>query len=309
MKDRQNTFYMRGRQATSFGKWQSFKFFFVRCFRWLAERFNISFMNRDITEFFKELVATNIKTRDEKGIVRPDVIQLMMETSGKLETGKELSIEDMTAQAFIFFLGGFESASTLLCFAAYEVGVNEDVQRSLQDEIDNVLEACNGEVSYEAINDMKFLDAIINEALIMYPVLVAIDRLCAKPFELPPALPRLNPHVVKKGDLVWLPVYGIQHDPKYYPEPHKFNPDRFLNESKNQLNSATLLSFGMGPRMCIGNRFALMETKVLLFHIFARCNFSPHYKTTVPIKLKKGIGMSPENGFWFDIQLRYNKSP
>nr|XP_003705489.1 PREDICTED: cytochrome P450 9e2-like [Megachile rotundata] len=305
MTDRTNKFYVYGRESTSFGRWQSFKFFLIRCFPKLCSTLNIKIVKTEIADFFKELVAETIKTRDEKGIVRPDMIQLMMETRGKLGPGKELTIEDMTAQAFIFFFGGFESTSTLMCFAAYEVGVNDEVQKRLQDEIDEVLNNANGDVTYEAINNMKYLDAIINEALRMYPVVVGTDRICAKNYELPPALPGAKPHVVQKGQYVWIPIYGVQHDPEYFPEPEKFNPERFYDDPKQILNSGSFLSFGLGPRMCIGNRFALLEAKTLLFYIFANCTLKPCSKTVIPMKLsKKGFAMTAEGGFWFTIEQR-----
>ncbi|KZC05573.1 PREDICTED: cytochrome P450 9e2 [Dufourea novaeangliae] len=310
MADRNNKFYEYGRVATSFGRWQSVKFFIVRSMPYLANLLGIKLVDPVIAEFFKDLVSSTIKARDENGIVRPDMIQLMMETRGKLGPGKELTIDDMTAQAFVFFFGGFESTSTLMCFAAYEVGVNPDIQTRLQEEIDEVLENGNGKVSYEAINDMKYLDAVVNEALRMYPVIVAVDRVCTKPFELPPALPEGKPHHVKEDEFLWIPIYGIQYDPQHFEEPDKFNPDRFFDDPKRIMNSGTFLSFGMGPRMCIGNRFALMEAKVLLFHVFARCNLKPNSKTTIPMELsKKGFQMTAKDGFWFDVEPRKTVCP
>ena len=305
MTDRKNKFYVYGREATTFGRLQSLKFFLIRSFPKLCNLLNVKIVKTEIAEFFQNLVSDTIKVRDEKGIVRPDMIQLMMESRGKMGPGKELTIEDMTAQAFIFFFGGFESTSTTMCFATYEVGVNPDVQKRLQEEIDQVLEDCNGEVTYEAINNMKYLDAIINESLRMYPVVVATDRICMKDFELPPALPSAKPYVVKKGEYIWIPVYGVQHDPDHFPEPDKFNPDRFLDNPKQIMNSGAFLSFGLGPRMCIGNRFALLEAKTLLFHVFANCELKPCSKTTIPMKLsKQGFAMTADGGFWFDVQPR-----
>lgn len=305
MADRNNKFYVYGREATTFGRLQTFRFFLVRSMPFIAKLFGVQIVSNKIANFFKDMVASTIKYRTENGIVRPDVIQLMMETRDKLGPGKELTIVDMTAQAFVFFFGGFESTSTLMCFAAHEVGVNPEIQKRLQEEIDEVLENCNGQLTYDAINDMKYLDAILYEALRMYPVVVAADRVCTKPFELPPTLPGSKPCSVKVGEILWIPIYAIQHDPNYFEEPYKFNPDRFLDDPKRILNSGTFLSFGLGPRMCIGNRFALLETKVLLFHVFARCNLKICSKTSIPMVLsKKGFQMTSQNGFWFDIEPR-----
>lgn len=91
-------------------------------------------------------------------------------------------------------------------------------------------------------------------------------------FELPLTLPGVKPLVIKKGQGIWLPVYGLHHDPKYFEKQKEFDPERFLGERKKHiLNCRAYLSFGLGPRMCISNRFALLETKVVLFHLFARC--------------------------------------
>jgi cytochrome P450 family 9 len=267
----------------------------------------LKIIRQKIANFFHNLVEETIKTRDEKGIVRPDMLQLMMENRGK-EGKTELTIEDMVAQAFIFFFGGFDSTSTLMCFAAHEIAVNRDVQEKLQNEIDQILEETNGQVSYEAVNSMEYLDAVINEALRMYPVGVALDRLCVEDFELPPTLPGSKPFTIKKGQSIWIPVYGLHHDPKYFEEPEKFDPERFLGERKNQtLHCGAYLPFGLGPRMCIGNRFALLETKILLFHLLARCDLKPSEKTKIPLKIAKdAFNMKAEGGFWLHVIPRKN---
>ena len=194
---------------------------------------------------------------------------------------RELDIDDMTAQMFIFFLDGFETSSTAMCFATYEIASNPEIQLKLQQEIDKVLEESNGEVSYEVINRLEYLDAVISEALRLYPPITNLERLCEKTFELPPALPDEKPFIMKKDMLVWIPVLAIHHDEKYYDNPKKFDPERFLNNKMN--NSSNYMPFGLGPRMCRANRFAMLEIKILLFHLLARCELKPSAKTSSPI--------------------------
>ncbi|XP_025155845.1 cytochrome P450 9e2-like [Harpegnathos saltator] len=62
------------------------------------------------------------------------------------------------------------------------------------------------------------------------------DRICVRDFELPPALTGAKPYVVKKGDLLWIPVYALHHDIKYFKEPEKFNPDRFIGDEKKHID-------------------------------------------------------------------------
>ncbi|XP_025986433.1 cytochrome P450 9e2 [Solenopsis invicta] len=303
MKDPTNTFYVFGQETTKFLKGKAdYKFILFNVAPRLAKLLNIKLIDDYVSKYFNDIIRSTIATRDAKNITRPDMLQLMMNTRGK-EDGKELDIDDMTAQAFVFFLGGFETTSTVMCFAAHEIAANPEVQTKLQQEIDRVLEDSNGEVSYEAINRLEYLDAVINEALRLHPPVVALERICDKPYEFPPALPGGKPFVMKKGALLWIPVYAIQRDKKYYDNPEKFYPDRFLDNNTYH-NSPCYLPFGLGPRMCIANRFGLLEVKVLLFYLLARCELKPNAKTPSPIKLRKSFTMIPENGFWLNIQPR-----
>ncbi|XP_025073526.1 cytochrome P450 9e2-like [Pogonomyrmex barbatus] len=273
MTNPENEFYAFGKKATNFNMIALLKILMYQYTPILIRLLNIKIIDDRTNAFFVNLVDETIRTRDEKGITRPDVIQLLMDSRSKREPGKELSILDMTSQAFIFFLAGFESSSTLMSFAAHEIAINPDVQEKLQNEIDQVLEDMNGQPSYEAINGMKYLNAVINETLRKYPVQPMTDRLCVKDFELPATLPNAKPFLVKEGMMVWFPFYGLQHDPKYFPEPDKFKPERFLEEGKEKDNLNAYHPFGLGPRMCIGNRFALLETRTVFFHLLARCGF------------------------------------
>ncbi|XP_018339157.1 PREDICTED: cytochrome P450 9e2-like [Trachymyrmex septentrionalis] len=305
IKDPMNKFYIYGKEATNFrGVIRSIKFFCLGIFPRLGRILNLKIINDCVSDFFKDIVKTTIATRDAKHITRSDMLQLMMDIRGK-EGRRELDIDDMTAQAFIFIIGGLETSSTTMCYAAHEIAANPEIQTKLQQEIDKVLEESNGEVSYEAINRLEYLDAVISEALRLYPPVAALERICEKTFELPPALPDEKPFIMKKGMLVWIPVLAIHHDEKYYDNPEKFDPERFLNNKMR--NSSCYMPFGLGPRMCIAHRFAMLEIKVLLFHLLARCELKPSVKTTSLKKFCKDIiALTPEDGFWLNIQRRRN---
>ncbi|XP_011865314.1 PREDICTED: cytochrome P450 9e2-like [Vollenhovia emeryi] len=307
MKNPKNDFYVYGKEASSFNVISFIKLYIFRSIPWLARFINLKLIRQQIAHFFRNLVATTIKIRDENGIVRPDMLQLMMESRGK-EGKIELSIDDMVAQAFVFFLAGFDGASKLMSFAAHELASNQDLHEKLQKEIDQVLEDTNGQAPYEAVNGMEYLDAVVNEALRMYPIAVMLDRICVEDFELPSTLPGTKPYTIKKGQGIWVPVYGLQHDPKYFKDPEKFDPDRFRGErKKDSLNCGAYLPFGVGPRMCIGNRFALLETKVLLFHLMARCDLKTCEKTSIPLKLARdGFNVNAKDGFWLKVSPRKN---
>ncbi|CAL1686496.1 unnamed protein product [Lasius platythorax] len=309
MRNRTNEFYVYGKDATTFNTLRTIRFYFIRSMPTITKMLGIKFVGNRVGQFFKDLVRGTIDTRDRQNIVRPDMLQLMMESRGKRGPGKELTIEDMTSQAFIFFFGGFDTVSTLMCFAVHEIAVNPSIQKKLRDEVDEVLKKTNGKLTYEALNEMQYLDAVVNEALRLWPPAVFVDRRCVQDFELPPALPGDKPFVVKKGTYVWFPIVGLHRDPKYFENPDEFCPERFLDENKKSFNINAYVPFGLGPRMCIGNRFALLETKVMIFNLLARCVLKPCVKTTYPMRLSRG-SFTPlaEGGFWLKIQARNDAS-
>lgn len=130
---------------------------------------------------------------------------------------------------------------------------------------------------------------------------------------------------MKKDEVLWVPIIGIHRDERYYPNPLKFDPERFSEENKDSFDPATFLPFGLGPRFCIGmllcehsiltlyltindilgNRFALLETKALIFHMLSNFTFEPCEKTQIPLKLKKaGFAFTAEKGFWIQLKPR-----
>lgn len=212
---------------------------------------------------------------------------------------------EMTAQAFVFLLGGFETTSTQMCIIAQLLIMNPDVQKHLQEEIDEVVRKTDGKLTYDVIKAMPYLDAVFNESLRRHPQNDNLERLCRKTFELPPALPGLNPVILKPEDRIQIPVPGLHLDEKYFENPQKFDPDRYLNK-KLVLNQAENFGFGIGPRACIGNRFATLETKILFFYILARFTLKPSEKTSVNFEYKKSsFALVPEGGYWMNVKPRY----
>ncbi|KOC66284.1 Cytochrome P450 9e2, partial [Habropoda laboriosa] len=273
-----------------------------------CQRFFVTIPSSDVFQLIINL--TNILSHYYKhlpclsGIYRPDMIQLMMEAKDK--DGNALTIEEMTCEAFIFFLAGFDSVSTLICFLAHEIAANPDVQAKLRIEIEEVLRKTDGKPTYESIKEMSYMDAVINETLRLYSLAAFLDRVCVKEFELPPATSGAKPVKVKPGDVIWFPLFAIQRDPKYFFEPNKFDPDRFLN---GEIPQSVHIPFGLGPRVCIGNRFALLKCKMVLFYLLWRCELEPCDKTQIPIKFStQSFILFPQNGFWLNFRARYVQS-
>ncbi|CAG9860586.1 unnamed protein product [Phyllotreta striolata] len=325
-KNPDNEFFVYGKELTDFRKIpRMISFFISYLFPRISKLFNVKFTSDEIYDFFTKLIEDTIKLREEKGIVRPDMVHLLMEArKGNVATEETVDVDtgyatveehlkasdtcaitnaDIVSQAFLFFFAGFDSVSTLMSFMAYELCINEDVQNKLRDEIEETSEACKNKPSYEALVNMKYLDMVVSEALRKWPAQVGFERVCIKPYTIKPVLPHEKPVDVDVGQSIFVPVYGVHHDPELFPDPEAFDPERFSDENKNNIKSCAFMPFGLGPRNCIGSRFALLETKILFFFLLKHFKIVPVEKTEIPLKHGKNLfSILPTNGFWMGLE-------
>ena len=306
IKEPNNVFYVYGRISTSLVTLKrSLMLVIHRNAPWLAKLLQLKFVDSHIAKFFYDQVAETVETRQQTGARRSDILQLFMDNNKKREPGREMTVHDMANHAFSFFFGGFDTVSSQTCIVAHLLAENPDVQERLQQEIDETLKNNNGELTYDAMHNMKYLDAVISEALRLHPIVSFVDRMCVKDFDLPPARPGDKSFTVKAGMNIWIPVSAIHHDSKYYENPLKFDPDRFYENNKTTTNSGAYMPFGLGSRMCIGNRFALTEMKVLFCHVLAKCSIKLAPRTVSPLQFEKGVFITTgRNGFWLAIEPR-----
>lgn len=168
-----------------------------------------------------------------------------------------------------------------------------EIQEKLHREIGDVCIRENGEITYEAINSMEYLTMVFNETLRLYPACPFLDRevtLKQKYIDMPKGMP------------VYIPVAGLHRDPKYFPSPLTFHPERFSPGNKANIVSGTYMPFGLGGRICIGERLGLLQEKVGLFHILKNHYVKPNTRTVYPIKLnKKSLIPQADGGIYLDI--------
>ncbi|GJQ77436.1 hypothetical protein Trydic_g20834, partial [Trypoxylus dichotomus] len=252
INEKENDFYMMGAKLISTLLRRNIRFFLYTIAPKLCQVLNISLFPADTVNFFVNLIKEVIHMRETKNVVRPDMInQLLDVRKGKtyadsseevIDTGyatvqessihstnnsakQKLSDLDIAAQALVFFFAGFDSVATLMSFLGYELAVNPDIQQKLQQEIDETLLQCNGNLTYEALMKMKYMDMVVSEALRKWPPALVTDRVCSKTFTIEPTKPHEKPLTLNPGDFLFIPINGIQRDPEYYPNPDKFDPE------------------------------------------------------------------------------------
>jgi len=267
-----------------------------------AARFlGVKQLHDDVSEFFMKVVLDTMKYREENNVSRNDFMDILLKLKNQEHSGdgnkNTLTVNEIAAQAFVFFIAGFETSSTTMNFSLYELALNPSIQNKLRNEINSVIERHDGKLSYEAMMDMPYLDQVINESLRKYPPLGIVFRRVTKDYH----VPEYN-FTLKRGTLVWIPAYAIQHDPENYPNPDEYDPERFTTEQVRQRNSVTFLPFGDGPRNCIGMRFGMMQARIGLIMLLRHFKFTLSSKTPVPLKLQKNTFiLAPEGGLWLDV--------
>lgn len=130
------------------------------------------------------------------------------------------------------------------------------------------------------MNGIPYLDAVVKEGLRKYPPLTRVERRCAREGYLLGETGLRLP----KDTHIEVPIYAVHHCPEYYPEPEVFKPERFLPENRHLLVPYTYLPFGLGPRNCVGMRFAYQELKMCLAAVVGRFRFSATADTP-PVRL------------------------
>ncbi|RZB40990.1 p450 domain containing protein [Asbolus verrucosus] len=294
-EDESSPFRVYGKKIFATTRPQRYKRMFATNFQKLARMLGVRNNPKDIADFYMNVVKDTVNYREKNNYTRNDFMQLLID----LKNGEDgLTINEVAAQSFVFFLAGFETSSTLMTFTLYELARNEDIQDRLRDEIRTVLARHDGKITYDAIQEMKYMSQVIDESLRMYPPAPLTNRKCVKDYKLPD-----EDIIIEKGTSVVIPIMGIHYDEDYYPNPKKFDPERFTEENKSSRHHYAHLPFGEGPRNCIGMRFGLMQAKVGLTSMIRNFKFAVNEKTMEPLKMAlDSIVLTAKGDIWLNAQ-------
>ncbi|XP_035726462.1 cytochrome P450 6k1-like [Vespa mandarinia] len=204
-------------------------------------------------EFFRRVFWDSMNTREQIGYKREDLIDsLLILKKGEQTSNFKFEGDNLLAQAVAFYIAGFEASSTAITFALYELASHPEYEERLYNEIKSIIK--DDEITIEALNEMTFLDAVLEETLRLYPPLPVIDRNTLRDYKLPG-----TDLTIKKDTPVYISLNGINTDSKYFSNPIQFNP---LREKDEKYNSTGCLAFGIGPRSCVGQRLGILITKI-----------------------------------------------
>jgi cytochrome P450 len=188
-----------------------------------------------------------------------DLLSQLVQTPG-------MSDDLIRDQLLTMLIAGHDTSTALLAWSLYLLGRHPEVMRRAQDEIDAILGRKMPEL--ESVNQIEFLDRVIKEVLRLYPPIHTGNRVAAKELE-------YQGYRIPAGQRVVYSIYLTQRMAEYWPDPLRFDPQRFEPEQSRLRPHYAYLPFGGGPRNCIGLAFAQVEVKIVLARLLQKFCFEP----------------------------------
>jgi len=215
---------------------------------------------KNLVNFMKDIIK-------EKAAQDPtqhhDIISQMVHASG---TEGKLTLEELVANAVTFFVAGHETTAQTLNWAVYELSQHQDIQEKLFQEIQNKIGDKNPD--FDDIN-LEYLECFLMENLRLHtPLSLFPTREATTDLD-------YNGLIIPKGSLLSINFYTIHRNPEIWPDPEKFDPDRFLPDQRKDRHKFAHVPFSAGPRQCIGMNISMIEQRLFIIRLLQKFKVLP----------------------------------
>jgi cytochrome P450 len=238
-----------------------------------------------------EVVYRIINERRTSGKDTGDLLSMLLQAQDA--DGSRMTDKQLRDEAMVLVFAGHETTALTLTWAFYLLDQYPEVQQKLVEELDRVL----GDrlPTVEDLPKLSYTEQIVKETMRLYPPVWVFAREAARNYE-------LEGYHVPQGSLIMISPWTMHRDPRYYSEPEIFKPERWTPEMIKALPKHAYLPFGGGPRLCIGNNFALMEATLVLATLVRqyRAKLAPGEK----VEIAPMITIRPKNGLKMVLETR-----
>ncbi len=238
------------------------------------------------------MIAEHRASGEDKG----DLLSMLLLAQDEEDRGAtgRMSDEQVRDEAMTLFLAGHETTANALTWTWYLLSEHPQIAARMHAEIDRVL---NGRTpGFDDMPALKYVEMVFAESMRLYPPAWAIGRKTIQPFS-------LGGYEIAANSIVLMSPFVMQRDPRFYPHPDRFDPDRWLPEVASTRPKFAYFPFGGGARLCIGERFAWMEGVLLLTCLAQK--FAPKLVPGHPVETKAMITLRPKHGMKMVLEPRH----
>lgn len=233
------------------------------------------------------LIAERRKDLADRG----DLLSMLLLASD--EDGQGMSDTQIRDEVVTLFLAGHETTATALTWIWYLLAKHPEVEKQLHEELDHVLQGQPPKLA--ELKQLPLTEQIVKEAMRLYPPIWNMSRQAIADVE-------IAGYMIPKGSEVTIVSYVMHHDPRWWDEAERFVPERFGPEKEKQIPKMAYLPFSTGPRVCLGNHFAMMEAQLILATMAGR------YRLSLPngyvAQMQPLIALRPRNGLEMRLKAR-----
>ena len=205
------------------------------------------------------IIREIIEQRLQSGSKPGDLLDMLLDTRYE-DTGEPMATQQLIDEIKILFIAGHETTANALTFTLHLLGNHPEIQQKVFEEVTAIASQTPNVV--EQLQQMTYTNAVINESMRLYPPAWITDRENIVD-------DTLLVYSIQKGTLIGVSFYELHRNPKYWENPERFNPERFLGAQRKQ-SMQYFYPFGAGPRMCIGMGFAMYEMGLALSYLVGK---------------------------------------
>lgn len=222
-----------------------------------------------------------------------DLLSMLLLAQDEEGAGGSMTDKQVRDEAMTLFLAGHETTANALTWTWYLLSQNPSAEAKFHAEIDRVLQGRMPTV--EDLPDLKYVEMVFTESMRLYPPAWGIGRRPVEEY-------RIGEYTIPPGSVIMMSPFVVHRDPRWYPEPEKFDPDRWLPENAASRPKFSYFPFGGGARVCIGERFAWMEGVLLLAALGQkwRLRLAPGH----PVETRALITLRARHGMKMTLEAR-----
>jgi len=238
----------------------------------------------DLNRFDKIIYDTIDQHRERNTGDENHLLSMLLEARDE-DTGEQMNNQQLRDELITIYVAGHETSANALSWTWYLLTQHPDIYQGLKDEVRNTLG--NRRPTLTDLRALPYARQVMDEAMRLYPPAWTMGREALSEDE-------ANGYPIPKSGMVFVSIYNLHRDERYWKNPDQFDPDRFTPERTKQRHRGVYMPFGLGPRMCIGNNFALMEIQLIIMMIVQRFDFE--LDTTHPVVPEALITLRPKHG-------------